>query len=160
MKFAASVSFFILALFVDASRLLVIPGVDSGPLMFVALVCGYALRTGPLSGGVWGFAGGLAMGLLYADNTIGARALGGLLAGCIPVAVRRFLFWRRWTGQIALGMIASLLFEVTLLQVAWLRGELAGFHYTIPLRVVLSAVLTGVACPLLMRLVERAERIH
>jgi len=118
------------------------------------------LRADALAGGAWGFGGGLALGLLYADSTIGARVLGGLLAGSVPATMRRLLFWRRWPGQVALGVLAGLLFEATLVAVMAVRGDVSGFHYSLLLRILLSAVLTGVACPLLARFVERLEKIY
>ncbi len=160
MKFAVKAGCFALVLFADASHVCVLPGIESGPLLFVALALGFALRADALAGGAWGFAGGCSLGLLYADSSFGARALGGLLAGSVPVAMKHLLFWRRWTGQAILGTIAGLLFEGTLLVVSWLKGELAGPLGSLLPGVALSAALTGLVCPWLHRLEGRLERSH
>lgn len=160
MKFATRLLVFVLALVVDGSRILAIPGVESVPLLFVALSVGYALRSDVLTGGVWGFGGGLALGLLYADASIGARVMGGLLAGCVPAAMRKLLFWRRWPGQAALGAAGGLLFEATMVTVAAVRGDVATFSPFLIPRIGLTAALTGAACPLLARFVERLERLN
>ena len=149
---------FALALGIDASRLLSIPGLDAGPLLFVALTVWFSMRAGPLGGGAWGFSGGLALGLLYADSSLGARVLGGLLAGSVPVSLRRLLFWRRWPGQVALGALAALLFDLTLLIAGLARGNLVGRPGSLLPGLALDASLTGVACPLLVRLMSRLER--
>ena len=160
MRFAVRAGCLALVLIVDVSRLLVVPGLESCPLLFVALITVFALRADALAGGAWGFASGLSLDLLYADSSFGARALGGLLAGSLPVTMKRLLFWRRWTGQAVLSVLAALLFEGTLLAVGWWRGELAGLAGLALPGVVVSAALTGLVCPALSWLMSRLERQH
>lgn len=160
MKFVIRAFVFLLVLFADAARLLEVPGAGISPLLFVALAAGYGLGSGALAGGAWGFAGGMMLGLLYGDATIGARALGGLLAGSLPAAMKRLLYWRRWPGQVGLGVITGLIFEGVMLAVAWFRGDVAGPGYPLGLRILATALLTGLVCPLFVLLVGRLERIH
>ena len=158
MKFAVKAGCFALALFADASHLLVLPWIESVPLLFIALAISFALRADALAGGAWGFAGGLSLDLLYADGSFGTRALGGLLAGSLPVTIKRLLFWRRWTGQAVLSALAALLFEGTILAVGLWRGELAGLKGAVLPRLALSAALTGVICPGFSWVMSRLER--
>lgn len=159
MKFVAHAACFALALLGDASGLLELPVTGGRPVLFAALAACVALRGSALTGGAWGFAGGVALGLLFADARIGPRALGGLLAGSVPVAFRRLLFWHRASGQAAMGVVAGACYGLAGVLAAWLRGELTGWSPTAQLtRVGLDALLTGAACPLLYRLLARLER--
>ncbi len=158
MRFILHAACLALALLLDASGLLELPVIGGRPILFAALAACVALRGSALAGGAWGFAGGLALGLLFADSRIGARALGGLLAGSVPVAFRRLLFWRRVSGQAAMGVIAGLGYGVAGLAAGWARGELSGPPVALVPRLVLDALLTGAACPILYRVLGRAER--
>jgi hypothetical protein len=157
VRTTARVFLFLLAAVVDASGFLA-PGWLAGrPLLFVALAVGFGLRSNILTGGAWGFTGGLVLGVLCADLNVGPRILAGMLAGSVPVAMRRLLFWQRWPGQAVLGALAALVFDLGLLSVGYTRGEMAGPALCVVPGVVMDTVLTGAACPLLMRLMGRLE---
>jgi len=157
MRTAARIFLFLLAATVDASGVLA-PGWLAGrPLLFLALAVGFGLRSNLLTGGVWGFAGGLVFGLVYADSSLGPRMLAGLVAGSVPVAMRRLLFWQRWPGQVVLGSAAALLFDLVLVGVGYARGETTRIALSVFPGLVMDAALTGAACPLLMRLMGRLE---
>ena len=158
MKFLAQAALFAIVLVVDASLALTLPLPGGRPLLFAAFATAVALREGPLPGGAWGFGGGLVLGFLFADARIGARALGGLLAGSVPVWFRRIVFVHRWTGQAAVGIVSGALYGITLLVVTWLKGELAGGIALLLPWLALDAVLTGLACPVLFRLLAAVER--
>lgn len=158
MRFAVRVLGFAAALLVDASTVLTVPLLGGRPLLFVALANCFAIRANALAGGTWGFAGGLALGILFADDRIGAMALGGLLAGSVPGALRRLLFLHRWTGQVALGAVAGALYDGTLLGVAALRGDVGLPLWPLVQGLLLDAALTGAAVPLLLRGVGRVEQ--
>jgi hypothetical protein len=157
MRTAARTVLFLVAVTIDASGLLA-PGWLAGrPLLFLALAVGFGLRSNLLTGGAWGFAGGMVLGLLYADSSLGPRLLGGLIAGSVPVAMRRLLFWQRWPGQAVLGAAAALFFDLALLVVGFARGETSGIVPSVFPGLAMDAILTGAACPLLMRLMGRLE---
>ncbi len=158
MRFVVQAVGFALALLADASTVLTLPLLGGRPLLFVALANCFAIRGNALTGGSWGFAGGLALGLLFADFRIGAMALGGLLAGAVPGGLRRLLFLHRWTGQVALGALAGAIYDATLLAVAAGRGELAAPAGPLLRGLVLDALLTGAAVPVLLRAVGRVEQ--
>lgn len=158
MRFAVRALGFAAVLLVDASTVLTLPLLGGRPLLFVALANCFAIRANALAGGTWGFAGGLALGLLFADLRVGAMALGGLLAGSVPSALRRVLFLHRWTGQVALGAAAGALYGATLLGVSALRGDLSSPVMPLLGSLVQDAALTGAAVPLLLRGVGRVER--
>jgi len=149
---------FALALLADASTLFTLPVVGGRLLLFVALANCFAIRANALTGGTWGFLGGLALGLLFADQRIGAMALGGLLAGSLPGVLRRVLFLHRWTGQIAVGFAGGLLYDGTLLGVMALHGDLAAPAGALIRGVLLDGALTGAVVPLMLRGVGRVER--
>jgi hypothetical protein len=158
LKFLAQAALFAILLVIDASLALTLPLPGGRPLLFAAFATAVSLREGPLPGGAWGFGGGLVLGFLFADARIGARALGGLLAGSAPVWFRRIVFVHRWTGQLALGIVSGALYGGTLLAVTWLKGELAGGVAPLLPWLGLDAVLTGVACPVLVRLLAAVEQ--
>jgi len=158
MKAVAHAALFALALLLDASGLLELPVIGGRPILFAALAACVALRGSALAGGAWGFAGGTALGLLFADTRLGARALGGLLAGSVPVAFRRLLFWHRPSGQAAVGVVAGLSYGAAGIVAGWARGEMAGPPGVMLPRIGLDALLTGAACPVLYALLARVER--
>jgi hypothetical protein len=158
LKLLAQAALLALVLVVDASLVLTLPVPGGRPVLFAALATAVAVREGPLSGGAWGFAGGVLLGLLFADARIGARALGGLLAGSVPVSFRRIVFVQRWTGQAALGVVSGALYGSALLAVSWLNGELAGGVGGLLPWLALDALLTGAACPVLFRVLTAVER--
>jgi hypothetical protein len=158
MRFAVRALGFALALVADASTILTLPLLGGRPLLFIALANCFAIRANALAGGTWGFAGGLALGLLFADARIGAMALAGLLAGSVPSTLRRLLFLHRWTGQAAMGAAAGALYDGTLVTVSALRGDVASPLGPMLLHLVLDAALTGAAVPLVLRGVGRVER--
>lgn len=158
MRLVAHAACFAFALLCDASGVLELPVLGGRPVLFAALAACVALRGSALSGGAWGFGSGLALGLLFADSRIGARALGGLLAGSVPVAFRRLLFWHRATGQAAMGVVAGLCYGLAGLLAGLARGDLAGAPFAQVPHLVVDALLTGAACPLLFRLLARVDR--
>lgn len=158
MRFAVQVLGFAAALLADASTVLTLPWLGGRPLLFIALANCFAIRANALTGGSWGFAGGLALGLLFRDQRIGAMALGGLLAGSVPSGLRRVLFLHRWTGQVALGAAGGLLYDATLLCVMALRHEFVTPMGPLLRSLLLDAALTGAVVPLLLRGVGRVEQ--
>ncbi len=155
MSFAVRVAWFAAMLLADAARLPAFPG-GVRPLLFVALAACYGLRGDALTGGTWGFAGGLALGLLYDDGRVGPFALGGLLAGSVPAALKKGLFWQYGTGQALLGLLAGLLFGATPLALAGATGQLGVPAWSLLPRALVDAILTGAVCPILFRLTRRA----
>ncbi|MEK7476203.1 MAG: hypothetical protein AAB152_11310 [Candidatus Coatesbacteria bacterium] len=158
MKLLAQAALLAIALIVDASLALTLPLPGGRPLLFAAFATAVALREGALAGGAWGFGGGLGLGLLFADGRIGARALGGLLAGSVPIWFRRIVFVHRWTGQLAIGVVSGGLYGATLLAVSWARGDVTGVVFPLLPWLALDAVLTGVAAPVFVRLLDVVER--
>jgi len=159
MRFIVQVGLFFLALLADVTRVLDIP-VRGGvhPLMFLTIAVSFAVSSGAFAGGVWGFSGGLALGLLAGFPQIGALTLGGFLSGCIPVLLRPLVFWRRWTGQFVFGFAATVLFNLTLLAVAGLRGEASGVSWISSARMVVDSLLTAGMCPFICLWMAGLER--
>lgn len=124
------------------------------PFLFVALAASEGLRRDALAGGTWGFAGGLALGLLYADGRLGALALGGLLAGSLPAALKRPLYWQRAGGQALLGALAGAVYALAPLLLSGGGAPAAPLAASLP-RVAADAMLTGAVCPLVFRLTGR-----
>jgi len=158
LKLLAQAALLALALIVDASLALNLPFPGGRPIVFAAFATAVALREGALAGGAWGFAGGIGLGLLFADARIGARALGGLLAGSVPVWFRRIVFVQRWTGQLAVGVVSGALYGATLLAVSWAKGDVTGVVLPLLPWLAQDALLTGVACPVVFRLLAVVER--
>lgn len=157
MLFLAHAASFAVALVLDASGLLTLP-VLGRPILFAALAACVAVRSSALAGGAWGFAGGLALGLLFSDNAIGARVLGGLLAGSLPVLLKRVLYLHRTTGQLAVGAVAGLGYGAAGLLGAWVQGSPAGGTAAVLPGLLRGTLLTAAVTPLLYRLLVRLER--
>jgi hypothetical protein len=159
VKFAARAALFAFVLLADASLVLAVPGSAGGrPLLFAALAAGVALHEGSLAGGAWGFAGGLALGLLFDDLRIGSRALGGLLAGSVPVILTRVVYAQRLSGQFAVGAAAGACYDLAQIVTALVRDELAAGAGALAFTTAVDACLTGAACPLLLRVLAALER--
>ena len=158
MRFAVQALGFAFTLLVDATTFLTLPWLGGRPLLFIALANCFALRADALAGGSWGFAGGLLLGLLFADQRVGAMAFAGLLAGAAPALLKRLLFTHRWTGQVALGAVAGGLYDAALLGLLTVRGDLDLPAVGLLPRILLDAGLTGLAMPFLLRGVGRVER--
>jgi len=161
MNILAQAGLFALALVVDSSRIIELPlfgGVH--PLLFTAIVVSFAVSSGAFTGGLWGFLGGLSLGLLAGNPQVGALTLGGFLSGSVPVLLRPLVFWRKWTSQVVLGFASVLLFNLTLLAVSSVRGEDSGISVVSGLRMASDAVITAIVCPLVCAGMSRLERRH
>jgi len=161
MIFLAQAGLFALALIIDASRIIDLPvfgGVH--PLLFSAIVVSFAVSSGAFTGGLWGFIGGLSLGLLAGTPQAGALTLGGFLSGSVPVLLRPLVFWRKWTSQVVLGFASVLLFNITIYAVSAIRGETNGFTWIAGFRMASDALLTALVCPLVCAGMSRMERRH
>ena len=161
MNVLAQIVLFILALVVDSSRLLNLPllgGVH--PLLFLAVVVSFAVSSGAFTGGLWGFIGGLSLGLLAGTPQVGALTLGGFLSGSMPVLLRPLVFWRRWTSQVVLGFASVILFNLVLYAVSAIRGEVDGFSWAAGFRMAADAMLTALISPLVCAGMSRLESHH
>jgi len=150
----------VVLLVLDVSRLVQLPWLDAAPNLYAAFVAYLSLRSGPLTGGIWGFGGGLAVGLLEGGTTAGPLSLGGLLAGSLPGLVKNLIFWRHRAGQAVLGALAGAMYGGVQVVAAVLHGQVFPPVIPLALRVLADALLTGAACPLIGMLVERMERRH
>ncbi len=159
MRFLVRFVGFTAALIIDASGVLEFPFAgDVHPIMFIAFVVCFGLKSGVFHGGVWGFSGGLAIWFLTAGPQALAFPLAGLVAGAVPLLLRPLVFWRRWTGQISLGFVVVIIYNAVLIAVAALRGDLAGFSWAMAGRVAVDAALTAIVCPFLYAALAAVER--
>ncbi len=148
---------FLIALLADASGIVRLPLTGGQPVLFAASAVCFGLRSGVRAGGAWGFAGGLVLALAFADSRAGEMALAGLLAGAVPSALKRLLYWERWVGQVALGALSCVLFEAVRLIASGLADELAGPVPALLPCLVLDAILTGAFCAVLFHLLRKLE---
>lgn len=161
MIFIAQAVLFALALVVDSARIIDLPifgGIH--PLLFSAIVVSFAVSSGAFTGGLWGFIGGLSLGLFAGTAQVGALALGGFLSGSMPVLLRPLVFWRKWTSQVVLGFASVLLFNATIYLVSALQGVVSGFSWMAVLRLAFGALLTAVICPPVCAGMSRLESRH
>lgn len=146
---------FALALLADSSGFLALP-VAGGvhPLLFIALGLCYSLPRGAFYAGTWGFAGGLALSFLLGTESAGILTLAGLSGIAVPVLARPLVFWRRWTGQVTLGFLGVVLYNLVLLAAGSLRGAAGPVSGPAFFRIFVDAGLTAVVTPLLFGLVR------